>query len=830
MSRKTRKLMWSVPLIAAVAVIGMLAMFAATTPGGVFAHDLPGAPGDVTATADGPNAIKVSWSAPTTGGTPTGYRIDRSEDGNTWFTHVENTESTAVTYTDSDLEPVQTYYYRVFGINSAGTGPVAKDDFASTAAAKAPGVPQQLRAAVMGQNDVTVTWLAPTDDGGSPLDKYRIQIWSPGGTPTDTGVPATMPAVDATDTAATDLTDGVVEVDHNDTATQQTYSHEKALAGTRYLYRVLAINEVPLTSTYSDPEDAETTDLDQPQPPTQLRAVQSGETEVQLYWSAPTNTGGADISDYKVEVATKATGASFVDGSDLTYTAAAATMPDATHSGIASGTEQVRYRVYSETGVDPDATPPTGLRSENFAEVTITLKDATTRTAQVHTLPVQPEGATGSVPIATRDNFGNVKVTWGPPASLADTAGPSTVSGYMIDVSDDGISWSRLQYSTGRTSNQYLYVDEEKEPRHYRIFAWNGGVLGPASGTGEAQLITANVAAPGPVRNLRAVANGPTQIDLSWDEPSDLGNAPIKRYNIHAIMTGTDGTYPAWPAVDAGTDTGTSDAAAGTTVIFHTEDGDTTTFSHTKLKAGQTWRYRVLAVNETAADPPVEQVVATGFVYKTSTTDQESMPEAPEGLTAEDAKDSSNQAAQDRGVLLQWNAPNPPDGATLAGYQVDRKVGDGDWETLAADTGSLFTDYTDEDEPAADELRAYRVRALSDGGVEGVWSDTVYYPHALAMHGPAVLTAPSDVTATDATADPGEYIIEVTWVNGENAESHIAMLFDSNWDPGDRIATFQDSMDTTFTVTEAGTYYAVVVAVESREHYLYGYDTITVGQ
>ena len=39
MSRKTRKLMWSVPLIAAVAVIGALAAFVVLAPNGAQAHD-----------------------------------------------------------------------------------------------------------------------------------------------------------------------------------------------------------------------------------------------------------------------------------------------------------------------------------------------------------------------------------------------------------------------------------------------------------------------------------------------------------------------------------------------------------------------------------------------------------------------------------------------------------------------------------------------------------------------------------------------------------------------------------------------------------------------
>ena len=44
MSRKTRKLIWSAPLIAALAVIGVLAAFVMLAPGGVLAHDVGQAP------------------------------------------------------------------------------------------------------------------------------------------------------------------------------------------------------------------------------------------------------------------------------------------------------------------------------------------------------------------------------------------------------------------------------------------------------------------------------------------------------------------------------------------------------------------------------------------------------------------------------------------------------------------------------------------------------------------------------------------------------------------------------------------------------------------
>ena len=46
MSRKTRKLMWSVPLVAAVAVVGALAAFGALGLGNVFAQRIARQPAE----------------------------------------------------------------------------------------------------------------------------------------------------------------------------------------------------------------------------------------------------------------------------------------------------------------------------------------------------------------------------------------------------------------------------------------------------------------------------------------------------------------------------------------------------------------------------------------------------------------------------------------------------------------------------------------------------------------------------------------------------------------------------------------------------------------
>ena len=142
MSRKTRKLIWSAPLVAVLAVAGALALFVAFSPDAAFAdHDeLPGPVTGLKAEADGRTMMDLSWNAPTTGDA-THYRIDRSIDTYTWKALTVTTDA-ATTHTDTGLKPGRNYYYRVFAVNSSGTGPVSIEEnyaFDTTASTEAPG-------------------------------------------------------------------------------------------------------------------------------------------------------------------------------------------------------------------------------------------------------------------------------------------------------------------------------------------------------------------------------------------------------------------------------------------------------------------------------------------------------------------------------------------------------------------------------------------------------------------------------------------------------------------------------------------------------------------
>ena len=96
--------------------------------------ELPGAPRNLTATANGQTQIDLSWSEPASdgGAAITGYRIEVSNDGSSWGDLAANTGSTSTSYPHGGLTAGSTRHYRVSAINSEGTGPASNVVSATT--------------------------------------------------------------------------------------------------------------------------------------------------------------------------------------------------------------------------------------------------------------------------------------------------------------------------------------------------------------------------------------------------------------------------------------------------------------------------------------------------------------------------------------------------------------------------------------------------------------------------------------------------------------------------------------------------------------------------
>ena len=79
----------------------------------------------------------------------------------------------ATSYTDTNVTVGTPYFYKVRANNTYGDSALSNEANATATAITAPGAPQNL-VATPGKGKVTLTWTAPSDDGGSAITGYQI--------------------------------------------------------------------------------------------------------------------------------------------------------------------------------------------------------------------------------------------------------------------------------------------------------------------------------------------------------------------------------------------------------------------------------------------------------------------------------------------------------------------------------------------------------------------------------------------------------------------------------------------------------------------------------
>ena len=769
MSRKTRKLMWSVPLVAVFAVVGALAAIGALGIGGVFAHDAPIGPQNLSVEAAdggaGRTTLIVDWDPPASGDA-TSYRVDVSTNGSIWK-FLANTNDTM--YSHSGLSADSLRYYRVFAMNSAGTGPVSRDVSIRTKATSEPAQVNLRSATAQSPTQIDLAWSTP-DSGGATITRYCIVVHhtnqDPGATAQTDGqvTAACMNNADITDAAGTrtiaaDGT-GVIIIaamdDNGDPVT--SYMHKGLRAEQRWEYTVYARNMVERSKLASSTRGAKSKDAARPDRPTELTIVQTGAdaNTIRLYWNGPVSDGGQNIVGYRVEVWNRKGSAPLppvIETPNASFDASkdnvnpfpdAATdgsrtlvinlpVPTATlqyqmqHSHSSLAGQQLYYRVRTETG-DPDDRQ-TSLWSPWVGKKLADENDYDRIGAPVVTATLQDDNKTGEIKLT----FTNVERT---KKGETDAEAGFQPSAYRVDVSTDvGVTWQTVQDFTRRI-NRSEYEHLRVKPGAtftFRVFAWDGSTLGLASNPTPG--IAGTVRAPGTVGGPLAVTApalpaGAGQLDLTWSTPTNNGGGTITRYCISILKVAADGEaigvaetadidYPEidTPSENCGHDMMPTSASmvkamttAGTGVIVINAEDDSgamvTGYQHKGLVAEERWRYRVYAVNSAA--PAAQSDTDFGKTGKAGT------PGVPQNLIAESAHDSNTTPPGTRGIVLLWTTPTDPPGAPVTGYGVQRLIGEtGDFETVH---GGSATHWVDKRPPADGDVIAYRVVASNSVG------------------------------------------------------------------------------------------------------------------
>ena len=175
------------------------------------------------------------------------------------------------------------------------------------------------------------------------------------------------------------------------------------------------------------------------------------------------------------------------------------------------------------------------------------------------------------------------------------------------------------------------------------------------------------------------------------------------------------------------------------TLVADTESTATTYTDATANEAGVVYVYRVKALRGSEVSRWSNfariELSADYVPDPTPTPEPESTPDdqAPTNLTAA--------LAEGGGVALTWTAP-AEDSGSVTGYEVLRAVGEGELATLAADTGSTTTAYTDATATEAGETYAYQVKAIrGEDRSQASGQAQVQIPHDPVDLAPSNLTA-----------------------------------------------------------------------------------------
>lgn len=320
------------------------------------AASVPARPTDVAAgERDGGQTLEVTWTAPD--GVAYPYPVDQIVDYHVTLTPDDGTPPVRVSTNVSDdpatyryetfpvlprvdvsgLHPGVTYAITVIAVNTAGAGPASDPaEFTMPAddGARPPG-PPTTPVATAGQGQVGLTWTAPDDDGGAPIDHYEIvpYVHNVPGAPIDTPTDA------------------------------RSYTVAGLRAGTAYQFTVAAVT-VAGVGDPSDPSDpviptAPAIVTTVPDAPTDLRVSAQG-TAASLTWDAP-DDGGTPIIGYRVTATIMKSGqgqsTSFVagtwnaDGTRITITLDTITDP------WTSGTYRLTVAATNTVGTGPESDP-----------------------------------------------------------------------------------------------------------------------------------------------------------------------------------------------------------------------------------------------------------------------------------------------------------------------------------------------------------------------------------------------------------------------------------------------------------------------------------------
>ena len=429
----------------------------------------PDAPAAPTLTS-GNAQLSVSWTAPANNGSAiTDYDVQyKAKTANNWTSHTFTGTGTSTTISSSVANGTE-YEVQVRATNGNGTGEWSPSATLKAGLPAAPAAP----ALTPGSTTLTATWVAPSANGGT-LSGFKVQY---------------KQSSDTTWTAHT----------FTSTGSTTSTSIDSLTNGTAYDVQVRATNEQG-DGPWSPTATAAAGVPVAPAAPT----LASGNAQLDVSWTAPTNNGGSAITDYDVRhcstscnVATNWT--ELDDSTDSTALSATITT-------LTNGTSyQVQVRAGNANGDgpwSPSATLKAGLPAAPAAPT------------------LTPGGST-------------LTVTW-----VAPSANGGTLSGFKVQYKQSSdTAWTAHTFtSTGSTTSTSIGSLTNGTAYDVQVRATNEHGDGPWSPT------TSATPAQAPAAPTKPTISGGNL--LMWTAPANNG-AAITDYDVRYSLDGGS-TWTEW--------------------------------------------------------------------------------------------------------------------------------------------------------------------------------------------------------------------------------------------------------------------------------------------
>lgn len=534
--------------------------------------DAPGAPTGVEVAVSGEDgdALDVSWTAPEEdgGAEVTGYVVQwKSGDDDYSDDSQLSVDGTSSNF--DELTKGTEYTFRVAAVNDAGQGEWS--DEASGSPAVVPGVVGDLTS-TPGNGTLTLSWIAPEDDGGSEITGYVVS-WRTG----------RQPSADTADVAGD--------------ATGYTITGLSNSAS--YSVWVEAVNAAGTGEPASVP--AGTDDVAVSPRPTAASAPQNltvtpGNEMLTVSWSEPAEDGGTTLIDYTIE--RRCGDVSVWGNSTPVANEATSQLQRQVISSLTNGDAcEVRVRANSYNDLNDDGSQDGNADDDANPERTLNGP-----WAEGSGTPVTLPDAPGEAPMVTPAHQ-SLQITWDAPAE----DGGSDITGYKImwtaGIPDEATvpAEPRLYTITG-LDNRYQYSITIKT-----ITAVGESEMASTAATGMPAAVPAaptNVTAtPPPVVDGKEDEHSGTTLVVNWNAPPANGTSAVTGYVVqhrNSAVLDDDGMVTDAPGIWTPAN-GIEVAASVTTHTF------------TSLTNGTSYDVRVRAQND--ADPDTAGVQAQGGPY-----------------------------------------------------------------------------------------------------------------------------------------------------------------------------------------------------------------------